>query len=276
MVKTITVEGRTYTVEELEALLGIDTLEPPYDTAELQRLVNEANQDDGPLSELLLAALLLALATGLTGGDRLVYATRQQQYYQGTRALTQVDLQRRVSAESMRNAARMQRRTQQLIDGGLSLDQWQRDMARDIVRSQFRMAQAGAGTAGNLTPAHLESLRSRIRGELAGLNALADDLANGRISEKMATYRAGRRGSAAGAAFWEAQHVSHSDGRWEAMRRLQPGADHCSRCPEYSTNGEWRPAESVVAKGVDCPCGGNCLCMVIYRTVTLSDRLPKL
>jgi hypothetical protein len=273
MVKNITVEGRVYTVEELEALLDIDTLEPPYDTAELQRLVNEANQDDGPISELLLAALLLALATGLTGGDRLVYATRQQQYYQGTRVLTQVDLQRRVSAESMRNAARMQRRTQQLIDGGMSLDQWQRDMARDIVRSQFRMAQAGAGTAGNLTPAHLEALRSRIRGEMAGLNALADDLANGRISKKMATYRVGRRGTASGAAFWESQHVSRSDGRWEARRMLGGNSNHCPDCPGLQVL-DWAPIDAITPVGSDCRCGGRCKCRVEYRQVRLSDRLP--
>ena len=62
MVETLTINGTAYTLAELEALVGVDALEPPYDTEELQRLIDEANQESSnALEELMVAALLLAL-----------------------------------------------------------------------------------------------------------------------------------------------------------------------------------------------------------------------
>jgi hypothetical protein len=274
VVETITIDGTAYTVAELEALLGIERLEPPYDTAELQRLLNDANQDSSsPMAELLAALVLLALVPAMPRG-RIAYITQQQQYYQGTRPLTQPNLNRRIFAETQQNATRHRRRTQDLIDGRISLEQWQRQSGADIVRSQFRMAQGGAGTAQRLTPQHLEALRQRIAGELGSLAGVADALRAGEMSPKMALYRAGRWGTNAGAAFWEAQHVTHSDGRWLARRVLDPSALHCPSCPNHSTGGQWIPAEQVVPVGSDCECRGRCRCSVEYRPVTLSDRLP--
>lgn len=60
-IETITIDGRVYTPEELAALLGLDALEPPYDSAELQRLVNEANSQNNALVQLLTAAVVLAV-----------------------------------------------------------------------------------------------------------------------------------------------------------------------------------------------------------------------
>jgi hypothetical protein len=273
-VETLTISGTVYTLAELEALTGVDALEPPYDVAELQRLVTEANRDSSnALSELIVATLLLALFAGAQQRG-IAYSARDAQYYRGTTQLGTTDLQRRVMAEQAQNAARMQRLTDRMVAGDVSLEQWQRDLGRDIVRSHTRMAQAGAGTAGRLTPEHLERLRRQIQGDLDGLAKLAQGIADGEISERMARYRAGRYGYSAGASFWDAENQSKSDGRWMAMRRLQPGADHCSRCPDYDSGGQWIPASEVVPRGVDCPCRSACLCSVIYRAVNLSDRLP--
>jgi hypothetical protein len=141
------------------------------------------------------------------------------------------------------------------------------------VRSHFRMAQAGAGTAGQLTPEHLERLRRQIVADLDGLANLAQGIADGEISEKMARYRAGRYGYSAGASFFDAQHQSHLDGRWMARRMLDPAADHCPDCPGLARP-DWIPAAEVTPVGVDCRCRGRCRCRVEYRMATLGDRLP--
>jgi hypothetical protein len=271
--ETLTISGTVYTLAELEALLGVDALEPPYDTAELQQLITEANQDsNNALGELLAALLLLALLPG-TPRQGIIYSARDAQYYRGTTPLNTTDLQRRVMAEQAQNAARMQRLTDRMVAGDVSLEQWQRDLGRDIVRSHTRMAQAGAGTAGRLTPEHLERLRRQIGGDLDGLAKLAQGIADGEISERMARYRAGRYGYSAGASFWDAENQSKSDGRWMAMRRLDPSALHCPSCPGLASNG-WVPAGDVTPVGVDCECRGRCRCRIEYRLVNLSDRLP--
>ena len=272
MVETITINGTAYTVDELESLLGIERLEPPYNTAELQALLNEANQDaSNPMAELLAALVLLALIPAMPR-DRIAYITQGQQYYRGTRPLTQAELNQRIFAETQQNATRHRRRTQGLIDGRISLEQWQRQSGLDIVRSHFRMAQAGAGTAQRLTPQHLEELRARVEGELASLAAVAAAVAARAMSAKMLSYRAGRWGTNAGAAFWEAQHVTHSDGRWLARRTLGGNMNHCPDCPSLQVP-NWTPVDQVVPPGSQCRCNAYCYCQITYRAITLSDRL---
>lgn len=58
----------------------------------------------------------------------------------------------------------------------------------------------------------------------------------------------------------KARFQKHSVG-W---RRLDPGADHCSACPGYATDG-WVPLDQIVPVGVACPCAGNCRCNVTTR-----------
>lgn len=272
MVETLTINGTAYPLAELEALVGTDALEPPYDTAELQTLIDEANRESSnALEELLVATLLLALIPNFTPRG-LAYSARDGRYYQGRSPLTTTDLQRRVLIEQAQNQARMQRLTDRMVAGDVSLEQWQRAMGRDIVRSHFRMAQSGAGTAGQLTPDHLERLRRQIVADLDGLANLAQGIADGEISEKMARYRAGRYGYSAGASFFDAQHQSHLDGRWMARRMLDPAADHCPDCPGLARP-DWIPAAEVTPVGVACRCRGRCRCRVEYR-MALSDRLP--
>jgi len=270
VVDQVVVKGRPLTEDEIQAAAELYKLEPPYDLAQLQALINEANQESsGELEQLLLALLVLALLPS----PRMIYSVQDARYFARQRPLSQVDLQRRLFAEGQQNATRMQRRTQRLLDERLSLADWERQMARDILRSNLRAAQAGAGTAGRLTPAHIEKLRAKVSAELEALRRLADDLSAGRISPKMALYRAGRYGRNATQAFWEAQHQTYSDGRWMARRFLDPTAEHCRQCPGYAQP-NWLPVDQVVPKGAQCDCRGNCRCRVEYRPATLSDRLP--
>ena len=273
VVELITIDGITYSPDELEELLGIDRLDPPYDTAELQALIDEANDESSSaLAELVGALLLLALIPGLPR-DRIVYAVRPESYYQGRRPIPQHQLGARVFADAQQTATRLQRLTDDLTAGRISLEQWQRQVGGAMLRGQMRMAQGGAGTAGRLTPRHLEALRQRLRDELGAVADVADRIARGDISEKMLRYRAGKWGYNTGAAFWEAQHIAHSDGRWLARRVLGGNVNHCEDCIDLQSP-EWRPAEDVTPPGVDCRCRGRCLCQIAYRPVTLSDRLP--
>lgn len=272
MVETISIEGRAYTLDELEALLGVERIEEPYSTTELQALINEANtESSNALAELLVALVVLALLPRPPA--RITYSVRDRSYYQGAKPLTQPQLTSTVFAEAQQNATRYQRRTQLMLGGRLSLEQWQQQMGRDIVRSHIRMAQGGAGTAQQLTPAHIRALRQRVRDELGALAGFAEQLRAGEVSERMALYRAGRYGQNAGAAFWEAQMLSHSDGRWLARRTLDPTARHCKECPGYEQR-EWVPVDQVVPVGTACSCRGFCRCICTYKLAALSDRLP--
>lgn len=272
-VETITIEGTTYSIAEFEAMLG--PLEPPYDVEELQQLIEESQSDSSEALAALLAALVVIALSRRNRSQRIVYSIRDEAYFRNGRRLTEGQIRDIVFAEQQRNAMRFRRRTQRLIDGDIRFDQWQDDMTRDLIRSHFRMGQAGAGGASRLTPNHLQRIRDNIRDEFENFRRFADDLANGRLSEKMALHRAGRYGQGSGSSYYNAEQLRYDEG-WLAWRRLDPVADHCPDCPGHATNG-WVPASTVVPVGMQCRCRGNCRCSVQYRrrrNVNLSDVLP--
>jgi hypothetical protein len=260
-VEPLIIEGTAYTIDELEAILG--PLEPPYDIEELQRLVSESQEDSSEALAALLAALLAVAVTPRLQPRQIVYSVRDRAYYQGGRPLTEGQLRRRIFAEQQRNSMRYRRRTQELIDGRISFDQWQDEMTRDLIRSHFRMAQAGAGGAPRLTPDHLRRLRNGLREEFRHFRKFADDLANGRLSEKMALHRAGRYGAGSGKAYSQSEQASHPANEWVARRQLTY-PPHCPDCPNYETEG-WVPADKVVPVASRCVCTTWCKCVVFYR-----------
>ena len=271
-VETITIDGTPYTIEELESLLG--PLEPPYDLEELQQLIEESQNDSSEALAALLAALAVIALSRRAPSRRIIYSIRDKIYFRNGQRLTDSQIKEIIFAEQQRNAMRFRRRTQSLIDGNISFEQWQDDMARDLIRSHFRMGQAGAGGASQLTPNHLQRIRNNIREELDYFQKFSDDLANGRLSEKMALYRAGRYGQSSGSSYYTAEQLRYDNG-WLAWRRLDPSADHCPDCPGHATNG-WVPIGDVVPVGTQCQCRGNCRCNVQYRRrrdVNLSDML---
>lgn len=48
-----------------------------------------------------------------------------------------------------------------------------------------------------------------------------------------------------------------------AKRLLDPGANHCTKCPLYFTE-NYIPIAEIVPVGTECYCGGDCKCKVSY------------
>jgi hypothetical protein len=270
-VETITVDGRVLSDAEIDALLA--EFEEPLTTEELQALLDESNREaSNSLLELLAALVVLALIDAIPR-NRLTYNIREQRYYQGRSPILPQDIRRRINAEQQRNGMRMRRRAETMIDEQISFEEWQRQSITDLKRSHFRMAQAGAGTAGNLNRQHIDTLWRSLREEARRFRDLAGQIINGELSVDMILHRAQRYGHSTRSSYEEAQHVTHSDGRWLARRLLDPSAEHCPQCPGYAQS-NWVPAGQIVPVGTACDCRANCRCRVEYRPVTLSDRLP--
>lgn len=282
---TIGIDGTTYSLDELVALVGADALEPPINTEAIQEAIREANWRDDALSRFLAATVLLGALSAIPRGDRIYYRRDLGQYTQRGRAITQPEIERAIGQERSNARARMERYTESMIAGRITLADWQQVMARDIYHSHLRMAQAGAGTAQGLTPRHMTALYQRLTGmpyegglgvgELQALERFAQQIRAGELSEAMILARARRYGENIGASYYEAEWTSRVvEGGWEAIRRLT-GFNHCPECPEYQVL-EWTPVENVVPPGVACSCRANCQCTWVLRrrgSEALSDRL---
>lgn len=271
MVDTVNIDGELVSVDEINAYL--DILEPPLSQQEIQQLLNDANQQVSTGLAALLAALLVATVGGRIRRGTLVYSIRDKAYFNGRLRLSYADIQRRIEEEKNRNAVRFRTRTQQMIDGAITFEQWQAETIRDIIQSHVRMAQAGAGTAGILTVTHLENLRDTLRRELFNFQEFARQILSAGMSAAMMLYRAGRYGMGASVSFGVADKITHSDGRWLGRRFLDRAVIHCIQCPGHERT-SWTSADDIVPIGVDCDCGGNCHCRIEWRLINLSDRLP--
>lgn len=286
--ETIRINGRDYTLDELEEIVGVDALQDPIDTEELQRQISEANRQPSILTPLLLAAVFLA-GSAIVQGDRLSYRLETAQYIRASGdPVPPWQIEQWINEERRQASARMERRSRLLLNGRISLEVWQRNQAQDIYYSHLRMVQAGAGTAAEIRPRHLQRLYERLHGmphegglgvgEMQALGRFARQIRAGELSEAMILARSRRYGENVGASYYEADHVSRvADGTWEGFRRLDPAADHCPECPAYATAG-WVPADQIVAKGERCSCRAACRCNVAWRRVgdgvsLLGDRL---
>jgi hypothetical protein len=283
-VETITIAGQPFTLDELSAIVGYP-VEPPLtnaDIEQMQQAISDAEDSQSPLATLIGAVAILSLAALLSRRrPGVAYLVPQQRYIQGRTPLPDSRIEALIARERQRVARRTTKHATDVINGRISLREYQRRMARDITRGSIRMMQAGAGGRRRVTRRHLDELQQQLWGEGPGRGSLrrlqrhVERIANGELTPGQILDRSRRYGSNIDGAFYGAEHINRSGEGWEARRTLDPTANHCPQCPAYQQI-DWVPASQVVPKGVACSCGGNCRCQIFYRKsgVTLSDSLP--
>lgn len=285
MVETLTISGTTYTLAELEALLGVD-LEPPLSPEQVTALtarLDRVNRERSPLTELLVAAVLLALLPLRNRNTGTAYVIREAAYYRGNAKLSDQQVRRLITQHQARTGVLIDQWTEDLIVRRMSLGQWGRLMGDLIVDDHLRMAQIGAGTRAGISNRTMENLYRRLvagmggesgMSELDALARLMRQIDAGEISEAQLRARARAYGGNTRVSYEEARHARLTgSGQWEGIRRLDPNTNHCRDCPGHQRL-DWVPIDQIVAPGVDCQCRGRCRCACVYRPVSLSDRLP--
>lgn len=159
----------------------------------------------------------------------------------------------------------MQSLTQQLIDGRLSLAQWQAAMMAQIKQVHLLGASVAMGGWHSLDQSDFGWIGQRVRSQYAYLRGFAADLAAGRqkldgqaLARTTLYAEAGRQTHRAAE-----QRAARQRGLLEEMNRLG-AADHCPGCLSQSSRG-W------VAIGSLVPCGSRecltrCHCSLQFRT----------
>jgi len=264
------IAGEVFSADQLLLESGAIAI-ADQDIAAIQAAIAEANAEPNGLSQLL-AALVLLLLISSAPSNRLTYRQSEGLYYRGQRAVSIAEIEQIIGRDRANTTERYRRQVQELIDGNITLADWQRFMASDLYHSHLRMTQAGAGTAAGLNAEHLRRLGDRLSAEFTALSGFAAAIAIGSVSAIAMIARASRYATNTGASYYDAEHALRvSQGGWQGRRSLDPGADHCPECPGYVTDGFVAAAE-VVPKGDRCSCRGNCRCLVIWRR-SLSDAV---
>jgi hypothetical protein len=180
------------------------------------------------------------------------------------RFLSEKSVQALVGGRIDRLDAQLRRFTRMLADGSITLDQWQGSVREAIKAAHLQAAIIGHGGRSGMGSAEYGRVGQRLRAEYAFLQGFARDLLDQRISAPLSLARIGLYAQSVRGSFWEGASIRKEQQGFSLMRRvLDPGAQHCQDCLDYSARGIV-PIGSVPLPGQRCACRARCRCSVEY------------
>jgi len=164
-------------------------------------------------------------------------------------------------------AIRMNNLSQQLLDGNISLANWQTSMME-----QIKIAHVAAGSAANGGWAQMEqsdwgAVGQMIRKQYDHLANFAEQIANGEQKlDGRLLMRSDMYGDAPRGTFEQMERRSQIENGFEEERRvLEDKTNNCDGCLEQAAL-EWQPIGTLDAIGEE-ECGTRCRCEFNYRRV---------
>ncbi|MGA1296522.1 MAG: hypothetical protein ACO3X1_14535 [Burkholderiaceae bacterium] len=158
----------------------------------------------------------------------------------------------------------LRRITRMLVDGGITLDQWQESVREAIKGAHIQAAIIGYGGRNQMGSAEYGRIGQRLRAEYAYLQGFARDLLEQRLSPAMALARIGLYAQSVRGSYWQGTELRKQQQGFSLMRRkLDPQAQHCDDCLSYAARGIV-PIGSVPMPGQRCACRARCRCTVEY------------
>ena len=159
----------------------------------------------------------------------------------------------------------LRRYTRMLIDGSITLDQWQGSVREAIKTAHIQATVLGHGGRDGLGAAEYGRIGQRLRAEYGYLQGFARDLLDGRVSGAMALARIQLYAESVRGSYWEGNTIRQERQGYALMRRiLDPLAQHCDDCMRYARAG-LVPIGSLPMPGQRCECRARCRCRVEYK-----------
>ena len=154
--------------------------------------------------------------------------------------------------------------TDKLINGSITLGQWQGSVREAIKIAHIQVATIGYGGKTEMGSSEYGRIGQRLRSEYTYLQGFVRDLIDGRISAPMAMARIGLYAHSVRGSYWQGTEMKEQQRGFSMMRRvLDDQAVHCQDCLRYAARG-MVSIGSVPMPGVRCECGARCRCSVEY------------
>lgn len=154
---------------------------------------------------------------------------------------------------------RTQGATQLLVDGRVSLPDWQAQMAQELKDIHIANAVIARGGWEQMTPTDWGRVGHILRDEYRELQTMAVKLERGEISLERAMRGSEWLTRAARGTYEEVHRYAARDAGLVYERSiLEPGANHCNDCEDAAAMG-WQPVGLIQSIG-DRVCGNNCRC----------------
>jgi hypothetical protein len=154
--------------------------------------------------------------------------------------------------------------TRRLIDGNITIDQWQGSVREALKPAHLQAAMVGVGGKDALSQSDYGRIGQRLRSEYSYLQNFASDILAGRVSAAMALARIGLYAESVRGSYWEGTTIRQEKQGYSLMRRiLDPQAQHCQDCISHAARGI-APIGSLPMPGQRCACRSRCKCRIEY------------
>jgi hypothetical protein len=154
--------------------------------------------------------------------------------------------------------------TRRLVNGDITIDQWQGSVREALKPAHIQAAMVGVGGKQALSQSDYGRIGQRLRSEYAYLQNFASDLLGGRVSGPMALARIGLYAESVRGSYWEGTTIRREKEGYSLMRRiLDAQAMHCQDCLSYAGRGTV-PIGALPMPGQRCACRSRCKCRVEY------------
>ena len=217
--------------------------------------IEQAEKDATEDAEWLLLLLLLSK-------KRVEYRADVGRFYVDGKSVSVTTIREYLNRIERRIGGRMAKLADDLEAGRIKVDEWEREMRRNVTSSHVL---AGALAVGSIAAAaRNRDIQTRITDEWRYLRGFANDIGNDdagtvkRIKARSRSYLL-----AATITFGViAQAVRSLMGKQTECRRVRRASESCSGCIEWSYR--WMPIAQMPPLG-SLDCGSRCRCYIEYR-----------
>jgi len=204
--------------------------------------------------------------------DNLVWSDEKDGYVYKNNGVKvqQKELYRVVAQEVERYERKQQTLATRMVNGNISFEQWQEQSKGLVKESHVNMTRLGRGGKDRTFGIHYLETGNDLRTvHYPALKQFAQDIKDGKLTDKQIVARARLYGGASKTAFERArtaQDYNNPTLLRIGRRRLGSCRNHCDDCIRYAMIG-WQPLEQVILPGTNCACHGNCCCSIEIKEV---------
>lgn len=156
------------------------------------------------------------------------------------------------------------RLTDRMIDGDISLGEWQVRMAQTLKRAYLVEYMISRGGRRMMEWSDFGRIGGRLRAEYRYLDGFAQEIKLGLLTPDMIRQRALLYARGSSTMYWEGLRASSRDAGMILERRVLHPAEHCKDCVEFERQG-WQPLGTFPPPGLGSECLHNCKCTMEFQ-----------
>jgi hypothetical protein len=164
--------------------------------------------------------------------------------------------------------------TQRMLDGKLSLSEWQIRMGTSLKESHIINMLIGRGGRGAATLSDYGRVGNILRwDEYRHLQMFAEEIKAGSLSDAQILARVKMYANSTKKSYWIGRDGAMLDAGFTTERRILHPAEHCPDCIGYAEQG-WMPIGTLPEPGEGSVCLSNCQCTKEYRRGLDGPNIP--